>query len=389
VKELAISLEEMEIPEGLSASEFAGLQELFLEEGVKHSRELLEGLDRHFDGPRIRQRMHQWVGCAGQLGFHDIAELARRGERSLGSLTFRESDVREMLSDLLFAFCDLRDKMTGVPDHFVQVLRGKSVAVIGFPEAQIPAACDALGRAGARARIFSASENLGCESVGGCDLVMVHVSAGMDHRKLQAAAEGPLAGKLVLAGERRHLTALPPAFQSLVADFLFQGWQADELLLRLAMASRRNPSSTLGIPKKAAFQAAEARPRAVTNTRVVAVDDDPIILALLGTTFRKNGIECETVNNGGDALRVIRQQTPSVVVLDVNMPGVDGFEVLSAIRSEDLPTQVVLLTARQQEHDVLRGFQLGADDYLVKPFSPPELLARINRLLVQKHKTAA
>jgi two-component system alkaline phosphatase synthesis response regulator PhoP len=71
------------------------------------------------------------------------------------------------------------------------------------------------------------------------------------------------------------------------------------------------------------------------------------------------------------------------------MPGVDGFEVLSAIRSEDLPIQVVLLTARQQEHDVLRGFQLGADDYLVKPFSPPELLARINRLLVQRHKTAA
>jgi CheY-like chemotaxis protein len=379
----------MEIPEGLSASEFAGLQELFLEEGVEHSRELLDSLDKHFDGPRIRHQMHQWAGCAAQLGFHNITELARRGERLSGSLSFRDLDVRETLSDLLFAFSGLRDKMTGVPDHFVQVLRGKSVAVIGFPEAQIPLACASMGRVGARPRIFSAAENLECESVGECDLVMVHVSPEMDRRKLQAAAEGPLAGKLVLAGERRHLTALPPAFQSLVADFLFNGWQSDELLLRLAMACRRNPSSAVVASKKVGFQAAETRPRVATNTRIVAVDDDPIILALLATTFRKNGMECETANNGGDALRLIRQQTPSVVVLDVNMPGVDGFEVLSAIRSEDLPIQVVLLTARQQEHDVLRGFQLGADDYLVKPFSPPELLARINRLLVQRHKTAA
>jgi DNA-binding response OmpR family regulator len=78
-----------------------------------------------------------------------------------------------------------------------------------------------------------------------------------------------------------------------------------------------------------------------------------------------------------------------VVVLDVNMPGLDGYGVLSAVRAEKLPTQVILVTARQQEHDILHGFQLGADDYLVKPFNLLELVARINRLLRQPCQAAA
>jgi len=65
----------------------------------------------------------------------------------------------------------------------------------------------------------------------------------------------------------------------------------------------------------------------------------------------------------------------------VNMPGHDGYEVLSAVRAANLPVAVILLTARQREGDILRGFQLGADDYLVKPFNPLELMARMKRLL--------
>jgi two-component system alkaline phosphatase synthesis response regulator PhoP len=63
------------------------------------------------------------------------------------------------------------------------------------------------------------------------------------------------------------------------------------------------------------------------------------------------------------------------------MPGMDGYEVLAAVRSEMLPVRIILLTARQQESDITRGFMLGADDYVVKPFNPPELLARIKRYL--------
>jgi len=63
------------------------------------------------------------------------------------------------------------------------------------------------------------------------------------------------------------------------------------------------------------------------------------------------------------------------------MPGIDGYEVLAAIRNEGLPVRVILLTARQQEADITRGFKLGADDYVIKPFNPSELLARLKRYL--------
>ena len=68
-------------------------------------------------------------------------------------------------------------------------------------------------------------------------------------------------------------------------------------------------------------------------------------------------------------------------ILDVNMPGMDGYEVLAALRAENLPVRVMLLTARQRESDIIRGFTLGADDYVVKPFSPMELVARLKRLI--------
>jgi CheY-like chemotaxis protein len=389
VEELHISREQTEIPEGISAAEWMGMQQQFIDDGVERCREFLVSLDKHVDAVRIARQLHQWAGTAGQLGFHSITDASRQVELLMRDGPFRESEVRERLSDLLLDFSDQRDRMAGVPEHFAQALRGKNVAVIGFPQSQTHLVCTALGRTGARPRIFSANEDLGCESVRDCDLVVVRLTPGADFTKLQAAAGGPLGGKLFLAGERSHLMALPPTLQSSVVDFLFDGWEADELLLRLAMALQRKTPPVFAAPEKPGYPTGEQRARVTTIPRVVAVDDDPIMLALLRTTFRNQGTQCETADNGRDALRLIREVTPSVVVLDVNMPLMDGFEVLSAIRTENIPTQVVLLTARQQEHDVLRGFQLGADDYLVKPFSPLELVARIKRLIVQTHKTAA
>jgi DNA-binding response OmpR family regulator len=78
---------------------------------------------------------------------------------------------------------------------------------------------------------------------------------------------------------------------------------------------------------------------------------------------------------------MLREYRPHAAVLDVNMPGMDGFEVLTAIRREAIPVRVILLTARHTESDILRGFSLGADDYMIKPFNPMELVARLKRLL--------
>lgn len=122
-------------------------------------------------------------------------------------------------------------------------------------------------------------------------------------------------------------------------------------------------------------------PQTILHPRVVLADDDGIVVTVVGSTMRNYGMTCQTATNGMDALRLVRETQPNVAVLDLNMPGMDGYEVLAAIRAEGLAVSVILLTAHQREGDILRGFQLGADDYLTKPFNPLELMARIKRLL--------
>ena len=128
-------------------------------------------------------------------------------------------------------------------------------------------------------------------------------------------------------------------------------------------------------------KAPEMTRRSVADSTVVLADDDEIVRALSSSLLKNHGMTCRSAENGVDALRLIRAEKPAVALLDVNMPGMSGFEVLAAIRAENLPCRVMLLTAREREDDILRGFRLGADDYLIKPFNPFELVARIKRFM--------
>ena len=144
----------------------------------------------------------------------------------------------------------------------------------------------------------------------------------------------------------------------------------------LARACRLLRSAAGRVPHPAEL----ARGRPAT---VLIADDDPTTLTLLQTTLQNYGMDCQVAEDGEQALQMIRSQPPDVTVLDIMMPNLDGFEVLSAIRNDKTlkNVRVVLLTALQQETDVVRGFSLGADDYVVKPFSPVELAARLQRLV--------
>ena len=115
---------------------------------------------------------------------------------------------------------------------------------------------------------------------------------------------------------------------------------------------------------------------------VLVADDDDDILLLVTTRLKRDGFEVVSAQNGVDALALAEQHRPRVAVLDVGMPGLDGIEVLTAIRAaaELGDTRVLLLTAKAQESDVRRGFESGADAYVKKPFSPAELAARVREL---------
>jgi DNA-binding response OmpR family regulator len=114
--------------------------------------------------------------------------------------------------------------------------------------------------------------------------------------------------------------------------------------------------------------------------KALVVDDDRVLADVVAFTLRREGFEIILADDGAKALQRWEEERPDIVVLDVNLPRVDGFTVCQKIRAEE-NTPIVLLTVRGEEDDIVRGLELGADDYIVKPFSPRQLVARVNAVL--------
>ena len=125
------------------------------------------------------------------------------------------------------------------------------------------------------------------------------------------------------------------------------------------------------------------------EARLLVVDDEPSILELLSVSLRFAGFEVATATNGVDALNTARALGPDLLVLDVMMPGLDGFEVARQLRSTGDRTPVVFLTARDATEDRVRGLTIGGDDYVTKPFSLEEVVARVRAVLRRTQGSAA
>ena len=125
------------------------------------------------------------------------------------------------------------------------------------------------------------------------------------------------------------------------------------------------------------------QPAELNGKRVLVVDDEPDIVALVAYHLAKAGFRVSTASNGDDAVDEARKERPSLVVLDLMLPGMSGFDVLEAIRRDPSTRDVavLMLTARKDEVDRVKGLSLGADDYLTKPFSPAELVLRVKAIL--------
>lgn len=116
---------------------------------------------------------------------------------------------------------------------------------------------------------------------------------------------------------------------------------------------------------------------------ILIVEDEPEIAKLIQMTLEREGFSCQWCNNGLDALQEFTKQQPDVIVLDLMLPGLDGLEVCARIRQKPgvKDPYILMLTAKGEEIDRVIGLSTGADDYLVKPFSPTELVARVRALL--------
>ena len=116
---------------------------------------------------------------------------------------------------------------------------------------------------------------------------------------------------------------------------------------------------------------------------VLVVDDEPAIVRLVRAKLQSDGRAVITAGSGEEALKVLEDERPDLIVLDVMMPGIDGFETLRRIRTGAFSNQVpvIMLTARASDADRLKGLNAGADDYMSKPFNPDELAARVTAVL--------
>jgi two-component system cell cycle response regulator DivK len=360
--------------ERLADNDMQELRRRFLEEGLDRSTRILADIDGPFDRDAAARYVHQWIGAGGLLGYSGISRLSREVETLLHDTPLDSAQLRESLTNLVTAFSTQRESRTApVPDAIVRALSGKNIAMVGLPAPEAERLCLALESAGAKPVFFDLKSEPSVAALADFALIVTFVHPlDFDSAWLDPASSA--AGRPnVFVGHRDHLLALAPQAQSLAREFLMDSWQPDEALVRLALAVSQQ------LPPMARQKPALAGGR----TRALIAEDDAIQLALVRTVLENFGIECISASNGRDAIQLLRERRPDIAVLDINMPGMDGYEVLAAIRKDNLPTQTLMLTARQQEGDIIRGFSLGAGDYVVKPFNPLELVARVKRLLVQ------
>ncbi|GGL42015.1 response regulator transcription factor [Sporolactobacillus putidus] len=115
--------------------------------------------------------------------------------------------------------------------------------------------------------------------------------------------------------------------------------------------------------------------------KILVVDDEPSIVTLLSFNLKKSGYEVITAGNGSEALSMVREQHPDLIVLDLMLPEMDGMDVCKRLRQDFIFIPILMLTARDDELDKILGLELGADDYMTKPFSPREVIARVKAIL--------
>jgi two-component system alkaline phosphatase synthesis response regulator PhoP len=126
----------------------------------------------------------------------------------------------------------------------------------------------------------------------------------------------------------------------------------------------------------------------IMDSRILIVDDEPELVRIVRSYLEKAGFQVTAAYRGDEALQVFREARPDLVILDLNLPGMDGLDVAREIRRQG-QTPILMLTARVEETDRLVGLELGADDYVVKPFSPREVVARVRAILRRSQGGAA
>ncbi|HOW52561.1 MAG TPA: response regulator transcription factor [bacterium] len=128
----------------------------------------------------------------------------------------------------------------------------------------------------------------------------------------------------------------------------------------------------------------------MARERILVVDDEQDILELIRYNLSREGYQLDTVTTGEEALKIARDRHPDLIILDLMLPGIDGLDVCRLLKGETRTSAIpiIMLTAKGEDSDVVTGLELGAEDYMTKPFSPKVLIARVRNILRRKMRTA-
>jgi DNA-binding response OmpR family regulator/HPt (histidine-containing phosphotransfer) domain-containing protein len=313
--------------------------------------------------PRL---LHRWAEAAGTLGFPGIAQHARRVEVLLASAGLESDELEKAIETARRRFFVAARNELELPLELIQGLSGVRIGLVDFSEEE----AHRVQRAAKSANVKLVMEHMKGVSVdaqAGYNALIINecaLSAEATERRPRWTVPA------IFIGSRASLQALSK-LPLHAYDFVIAPWDAAEILIR---AYRLIGKQTAAQPERGIRK---RRPR------VLIADDDPDMVSLVTATLGQSGMEFEIARSGRQTLDAVRARRPDAIVLDVNMPDLDGFEILKKLR-QNLSTKtipVLMLTARNQGSDITQGFGSGADDYVIKPFDPSDLVKRVETMI--------
>jgi DNA-binding response OmpR family regulator len=339
---------------------------VFLEYASSSCRTLLESPDPGVVGSPDSRLLRQIAAEASQYGFGSIPPMVERATELMDGFYRNPHLLQECLTSLSAEL--ERQKASADARAFSARPRGlnaKHIVIAGFDAVDTDALRALAGHFGASAQTVPSGGRLVLAALQGCDIAIVRVG-GLAEEPLWLFP-GLAETAIIFAGDYRGLMSIDPKVLSRAREILVDDWRGKEAHLRIGLVLSHE------LAPVAAGQDEQLS--------VLVVDDDPDIGRLIRLLVENLGMQCFVASDGHEALNLLAGCRPDAAIIDLNLPGRDGFGVMEMIRARIPWLRIMLLTARDAESDVIRGFQLGADDYLTKPFSHLELVARLKRLL--------
>jgi len=350
---------------------FEELRKRFVVDGMCDLAALLDSADPGVDYNTAEQLLHRWAGTGGTVGLPQVSKVASEAEGLLRSESAKSEVVLSKLRELNELFSTVRSQTDTVSDVVGASLSGKRFAAIGFSDAEANHLRETLEHAHAILRIVYVDSGLATKLEGDYDAILLNVT-GDPYSPAIADLVSTSSLPVIGVGSSSSVIEGTLALGNAQRDFLLRPWIPSDLILRCYTVLMRSASRQNSVTRT---------PRVTAN--VLIGDDDSTTVALLQSTLRTQNVNCHAASSSHGVMEAVRRERPDLLVLDVNVPELDGFKLLKTLKTNeetrDIP--VVLLTAQQQESDILRGFSLGAQDYVAKPFSPMELAARIKKTL--------